>query len=352
MKKHLIAAAVASVMAVPAFAQSNVTIYGNLDAGLQNYDNGKDSLTRAANGIISTSLFGLRGSEDLGGGLRANFNLEGGINTADGRVGPGQSTSGSMTAGGTNKIFNREAWVGLSGGFGEVRIGTQDVTRAQDVDVDVSQAALLGLAPRWNATTDQLGEDQEGVIKYLSPNFSGFQFQLGYTTGNINMTAADTTLKQQGGSVAYNSGPLRIVGGVHKANGTTGALDRDLSAFGASYNFGAFSVGAYTSKADVNLAGDVKANSVSAAVPLGNGLSLHGVYQTMKVDNVANGKGSGFTLAVLKSMSKRTRLYAAYASVDNKAGGLMTMHSLNNVVAPAAAGRDPNGFTVGIQHSF
>jgi predicted porin len=183
-----------------------VTIYGTLDAGLQNYDNGSTSLTRAANGIISTSLFGLRGSEDLGGGLRANFNLEGAINTADGRVGPGQSTSGSMTAGGTNKIFNREAWVGLSGGFGEVRIGTQDVTRAQDVDVDVSQAALLGLAPRWNATTDQLGEDQEGVIKYLSPNFSGFQFQIGYTSGNTNANTTDSKAEQQGVSFAYNSG--------------------------------------------------------------------------------------------------------------------------------------------------
>lgn len=345
MKKHIIAAAVASVLAVPAFAQSSVTVYGNLDAGLQSYDNGADSFTRAANGVISTSLLGFRGSEDLGGGLKANFQLEGTLNTATGEFGAASAST-------TSRTFNREAWVGLSGGFGEVRLGRQDVTRAQDVDVDVSQAALLGLAPRWNAVSDQLGEDQDGVLKYMSPVFSGFQFQLGYTPGNINNTTADTKLEQQGASFAYNSGALRVVGGVHKAKGLTGPADRDLNVLGASYNFGAFSVGGFMQKADVNLAGDVKTNSLTAAVPLGDGLTLHGVYQTMKVDNVANGKGSGYVLALTKAMSKRTRLYAAWTDVDNKAGGLMTMHALNNTVAPVSAGRDPSALTVGVQHSF
>jgi predicted porin len=342
MKKHLIAAAVASVLAVPAFAQSNVSIYGRLDAGIQSYDSGSQSLTRAVNSGLLTSLWGFRGSEDLGGGLKANFQLEGALNTSDG-------TLGTST---TNQVFNREAWVGLSGGFGEVRIGRQDVNRTQDVDIDTSQAGLLGLAPRIGATDDQLGNDQSGVVKYISPSFSGFQFQVGYTSGNVNADTVDSKAEQRGASFAYNSGPLRVVGGVHKVDAsTTVTSKRDLTAFGASYDFGMVSIGAFTQKADVNLTGDVKSNSISARVPLGDGLALHGVYQTSKISNLANAKGDGYTLALTKALSKRTTIYGAYTDVDNKTAGTMTMHGTNLSSTPVA-GRDPNAFTVGVMHNF
>jgi predicted porin len=345
MKKHLIAAAVASVLAVPAFAQSNVSIYGRMDAGIQTWDSGSTSFTRGVNSGLLTSLWGLRGTEDLGGGLKANFQLEGALNTQDG-------TLGTST---TNQIFNREAWVGLSGGFGEIRLGRQDVNRTQDVDIDTSQAGLLGLAPRIGGTDDQLGNDQSGVVKYISPSFSGFQFQVGYTSGNVNADSTDSKAQQQGASFSYNSGPLRVVGGVHKidAFGTAATTNskRDLTALGASYDFGMVSVGAFTQKADVNLAGEIKSNSISARVPLGDGLALHGVYQTSKISNVANAKGDGYTLALTKALSKRTTIYGAYTDVDNKSGGTMTMHGTNLNNAPVA-GRDPNAFTVGVMHNF
>ena len=342
MKKHLIAAAVASVLAVPAFAQSSVTVYGVLDAGIQSWDNGSESLTRSVSSGLSTSRLGFRGSEDLGGGMKANFQLEGTLNTSNG-------VQGTST---TNQVFNREAWVGLSGGFGDVRFGRQDVNRTQDVDIDVSQAVNLGLAPRIGGKDDQLGNDVDGVVKYISPAFSGFQFQIGYTSGNTSANTTDAKAEQQGVSFSYNSGPLRVVGGTHKAKGTTGTLDQDLTAFGASYDFGMVSIGGYTSTADVNLSGDMKVNSLSARMPLGDGLALHGVYQTAKISGTANAKGTGYTLALTKAMSKRTSLYAAYTDVDNKSAGTMTMWGTQTTGFTPAAGKDPSAISIGVVHSF
>jgi predicted porin len=341
MKKHIIAAAVASVLAVPAFAQSSVTVYGVMDAGVQSWDSGTESMTRAVTSGLLTSRLGFRGTEDLGGGMKANFQLEGTMNAANG-------VQGTST---TNQIFNREAWVGLSGGFGDVRFGRQDVNRTQDVDIDVSQAALLGLAPRIGGVDGEIGNDVDGVVKYTSPTFSGFQFQIGYTSGNTNANTTDSKAEQQGVSFAYNSGPLRVVGGTHKAKGTSGPLDRDLTAFGAQYDFGVVSVGAFMSKADLNLSGDAKYQSVSARMPLGDGLAVHGVYQAAKISGAANNKGSGYTLALTKAMSKRTTLYAAYTDVDNKSAGQFTMYGTTGTNTPAA-GRDPSAFTVGIAHTF
>ena len=338
MKKHLIAAAVASVLAVPAFAQSTVTIYGVLDAGIQNHDNGSESITRSTSSALTTSRLGFRGSEDLGGGLKANFQLESTLNTSTGNT-------GSSTA---NQTFDREVWVGLSGGFGELRIGRQDVTAAQDVDIAVSQAVNLGLSPAIGGKNGELGGDQDNVVKYISPSFSGLQVQLGYSSGHSMANQTDLKGEQSGISAAYNAGPLRVVAGWHKTDGATSALEQDYTAFGASYDFGAVSVGGFVAKGDNNLAGDVKINSLSARVPLGDGLALHGVYQTAKISGVSGAKGDGYILAVTKALSKRTSIYAAYTDVDNESAGTMTMRG----VSAPAAGKDPNAFSVGVVHTF
>ena len=341
MKKHLIAAAVAAAVVAPAaMAQSTVTVYGIIDAGFQNFDNGADSYTRSTNNALATSRLGFRGSEDLGGGLKANFQLEATLNPSEGGV-------GSTTA---NQTFNREAWVGVSGGFGELRVGRQDVTFGQDIDSGASQAGNLVFAAV-GGSSGELGGDVSGVIKYITPKFNGFNAELGYSSGNATGAASDGKAEQSGIFLQYMGGPLRVMAAYSKTEAPTSAAEQDMTRFGISYDFGMASVGYTYTQSDVNLADDLKISMVSAKVPLANGIALHGLYGTGKVSGTSN-KGDGYTLAVTKALSKRTTLYAAYASVDNDPAGTFTLTSTTNSATGQVAGVDTDSISVGIVHSF
>jgi len=112
MKKHLIAAAVAAAVAAPAMAQ-NVSLYGAIDASVASVNNitsGTSVSMAYLDGAVTSSIWGIRGSEDLGGGLRAIFQVEGNIGTNNG---------GSSQAG----LWRRAAYAGVAGGFGEITLG-------------------------------------------------------------------------------------------------------------------------------------------------------------------------------------------------------------------------------------
>ncbi|MES2945632.1 MAG: porin, partial [Pseudomonadota bacterium] len=125
MKKSLIALAVLAVSGM-ASAQSTVTLYGLLDTYVGSIKSGGTTQTVVNSGGIQTSRFGFKGSEDLGGGLKANFLLEGGINTDTGAS--------------RGNLFGRQSYVGLSGGFGEVKIG--QMWTAYDDQVGAAIAAF------------------------------------------------------------------------------------------------------------------------------------------------------------------------------------------------------------------
>ena len=115
MQKKLIALAVAGLVSGGAFAQSTVTLYGSFDAGVRNVGNvnaaGDDVWTMGSSGTYNSNRWGLRGSEDIGGGLKARFNLEGGFNSGTGAA--------------TGVLFDRTAWVGLEGSMGSLDFGRQ-----------------------------------------------------------------------------------------------------------------------------------------------------------------------------------------------------------------------------------
>ncbi|MBR8501625.1 porin, partial [Burkholderia cenocepacia] len=113
MNKTLIVAAAAASFATVAHAQSSVTLYGVLDAGITYQSNVASKSLWSMGSGIDQSRFGLRGSEDLGGGLKAIFTLESGFNIGNGRLG----NNGGM--------FNRQAFVGLSSQYGTVTLGKQ-----------------------------------------------------------------------------------------------------------------------------------------------------------------------------------------------------------------------------------
>jgi GBP family porin len=115
MKKTLLAlAAIAASSA--AFAQSSVTLYGVVDASLESVK-GDDTVTRVSSDNLASSRLGFKGTEDLGNGLKANFVLESNMKMDTGANG-----------GGSTRFFDRAAWVGVAGGFGELRLGRQDTS--------------------------------------------------------------------------------------------------------------------------------------------------------------------------------------------------------------------------------
>ena len=341
MKKLLIASAIA--MAVSAAHAQNAQVYGVVDSGVQSHDNGTTRYTRAANNLFATSRFGIRASEDLGKGLRADIWLESQLNPSEGSVG--------STTVAANEIFNREANLGLTGGFGSIRVGRQDVSFAQDIDIGVSQFGIFGLRPV-NGTAVELGVDQKNVVKYTTPQIAGFTVQAGRST-NANGATTDAGTDQTSAHVRFDAGKLAVHAGWQKNKAATTAAERDFTAYGAAYDLGVASVGYSYAEGDVSTTGTVKSTThiASVRVPLGAGLAAHGVYAQAKDGAQASaGEGKGYTVGVSKAMSKRTTLYAAYTAVDNQANSSMVMQG--QVAAPATAGLDPKTMAVGISHTF
>jgi general bacterial porin, GBP family len=343
MKKLVLATALAA-LATTVSAQ-NVQIYGIIDAGFQNHDNGTDSYTRGSDNALATSRLGFRGSEDLGNGIKANFQLEAQLN-------PSSGSMGSTTVA-TNETFNREAWVGISStSLGELRIGRQDVTYAQDIDTGTSQFNNFGNRAI-NGTSIELGSDVKNTVKYITPKIGGFYAQAGWASANNVGSTTDTSGDHKGALVGYDDGRLKLFAGFHKVDATAAAGDRDFRAFGAAYDLGYAQVGVTYAEGDVNNANgaDNKSTQGSVRVPLGNGFAAHAVYAVAKDGaQSTDGEGKGYTVGVTKALSKRTTLYAAYTAVDNEANAKMYMAGQG--AAPATAGLDTKTMYVGLAHSF
>lgn len=336
MKKLAIAAALAA-MATAASAQ-NVTVYGILDTGIQQYDNGTSTITRSSNGLLNTGRLGFKGTEDLGGGLKAGFILEGALTTNTGTV-------GSTTA---NQLFNRESVVTLSGGFGELRMGLTDVSMASEIDSKVNKSGNFGLnvTPR---TSTELGADQSSVIRYTA-NVGGLELMVGTTT-NASTATTDAGGEQTGVSAAYKVGKLTLAAGHAKTDGT-GAAKKDSTGLGVAYDFGFAAVGISQQKADNSTTNDATSKSTMArlTVPMSAGLTAHAIYAIGEDGSQASAnKGTGYTLALTKDLSKRTTVYTAYTSVNNEANSAMSM---TGVTAPSADGVDTSAISVGVSHSF
>ena len=190
MKKTLIAlAAVAASSA--AFAQSSVTLYGSLDLSVESVK-GEKSVTRVTSGNHTTSRFGVKGVEDLGGGLKAKFNLEAPINADTGEV--------------KGNFWNRQAWLGLQGGFGELRLGRQDTP----IGAIAGNTSLLGgqAYDDFKIAGTLAGNDArrtDNAITYILPKLAdGLTASLQYSTKLSGAEAAnDDEGKHYGLSVQY-----------------------------------------------------------------------------------------------------------------------------------------------------
>jgi general bacterial porin, GBP family len=252
MKKTLIVAALSGVFATAAHAQSSVTLYGLIDAGLTytNNQNGSHNY-KMTSGSVNGSRWGLRGAEDLGGGLKAIFTLENGFNIANGQLGQ------------QGREFGRQAFVGLSSNqYGAVTLGRQ-----YDSVVDyLGPLALTGTQYGGTQFAHPFDNDNldnsfriNNSVKYQSANYAGFKFGAQY--GFSNQAAGFSNNRAYSVGASYNYGPLNIAaaymqlnndltaGVINNANGAVAGdntfnagLQRTFGA-GLNYAFGPATVG-------------------------------------------------------------------------------------------------------------
>jgi predicted porin len=171
MKKSLIALAVLAASGA-ALAQSSVTMYGRIDTSIGSEETLSGKSTKVFSGNLTTSRYGFRGTEDLGGGLRAQFQLENGFNADDGTVGT------------ANAAFNRASWVGLSGAFGQVRLGLSDSPYKDIFDLGVSNALYDSeFTPNKIAYTGVSNSTSrlKDSVRYDTPNFGGISGAVSYS---------------------------------------------------------------------------------------------------------------------------------------------------------------------------
>lgn len=323
--KHSIIAIATLIATGSAFAQSSsVTLYGIADVGIGNEKaSGGSSTSKMVNGSLKTSRWGMRGSEDLGSGLKANFKFEQRLDLSNGEV---QSPS-----------FKGEASVGLSGGFGAVTLGRfttiYDDVRAVGIISNLWDSSFTPTNDVYKAAGGDYSSRFNSQIRYATPTFGGFYAAVGYA---FEQTAgADDTMV--GVKLGYKNGPLHVALGTQKQK----AKDDDYIALSGNYDFGAASVSAgYNTRRGTDANGDDTELTVGVNVPVGAfDLSIGYANAKTKIGDATSAKASGFGLGATYKMSKRTRLYAGLKDLDFKDGS-------GNKTG------DSRLFALGIRHDF
>ena len=358
MKKSLIALAVLAASGA-AMAQSSVTLFGIVDTAVGYVDNANaagDSVYGLTTSGYATSRLGFRGVEDLGGGLKAGFWLEGVIFGDDGN------------AAGFN--FTRRSTVSLMGGFGEVRMG-RDLTPnySKTISYDLFSQTGIGQFMGWRdwatnsdvgttvSTADASNVRSSNMISYYTPNFGGLTAGLGYgfdeqTTGKAG--------RYVGGYVAYDNGPLSLAASYDQrdllVNGLvagSAVLDRDTFTLGGSYNLNVVKLNAIVQQSKYKALGEsekVNAYALGVSAPVGAGeVKL----QYALYDNkIIESKAHHISLGYVHNLSKRTAVYGTVSYMDNKDDSNLGLQAKNLSTGGPGRGESQTGVQVGIRHAF
>jgi len=400
MKKSL-AAMAALVVCGAASAQSNVTLFGVVDAAVRNVSNKSESIslfspiggvkasrTELANSGLSSSRLGFRGVEDLGGGLAAGFWLEAPIRNDDG-------TEGIAT-------FSRRATVSLSGGFGELRLGRDYTAHALNDsqfdpfgDTGIGGSLIVDANEASNANnvgnTGGFGSNTTykragNMVQYFLPkDLGGFYGHVGYAfheqtrqSPHLDIENRPSTGRYVGGRIGYTNGPLDVALAYGQSDTAYGGRTGKIKTFnaGATYDFGVVKLfGEYSQSSDerdalwssfaVTPDVDLKGYLLGVTVPVGAGV-IRASYAQVKYDYNLNNvwlwnqpgdpKANKLALGYVHNLSKRTALFGTIARVSNKNGAGLTVGAGPSFVTAvndfAFRPKTSTGYEFGIRHSF
>ena len=373
MKKSLLALAVLGAFAGVASAQSSVTLYGTVDLNGRYVKNtGTDRRFSMSQDGINSSQLGFRGVEDLGGGLKAGFNLLGGISADAG------------TAGAGGKFYNRRSTVSLFSNGGELRLG-RDYTPTFWNTTIFDAFGTNGLGSSINVAQAFSGVRSDNSIGYFLPaNLGGF-----YGQGMVSASEGGTT--NAGGSssdrvggrllaarLGFAAGPFDVAasygtqkfavpstvfGSLAPFNARVFAVaqGQSLKTFniGGSYDFGFLKLlGYYDLNKVTATVSTLKENmfSISAVIPMGQG-EVHLGYDRSKLKTssaaLIDPTVDQFAATYQYNLSKRTAMYGTVSRLANKDATRMTLGGAPNATpAPPTAGGNSKGFELGVRHFF
>jgi predicted porin len=393
--------------ATGAFAQSSVQIDGVMDAGFQsiNYKGANNTVNGIAGNGSSTSQINFRGTEDLGGGLKANFRVEtdwnvvsnlgnqgvaSGINTGTTTGAYAATTTQSINS--VNSTFgNGEIRVGLAGGFGSIDAGAVNYNTLGTYLTGQPFGTAIGSGFRTMYINDAQATSQvraENSVKYVTPTFSGFNASLyksnkqtkagtvaaasTSTTGLVSQANAFSTslgaydqVGTQELGVNYANGPLAAsfsnlkqnfvgVASPNASAGVAGSTESTVNTLGANYAFGdAKLFGLYqTNKTNTNSVNN-KTFSISGTYTMGAVVLMA---QAGQLKNVAGLKSKLFALGADYNLSKRTAVYFRAESIDDKANAMnaaVNPAQITGVASTAGLADQKFGRTaIGIRHAF
>lgn len=338
----------AAIGAPSAWAQSDVTIYGRVAGGVEYIDKVQDPVTlqtgsirRAADNQWGTSLLGFKGSEDLGGGLKANFLLESGFSLKSG------TTNGPA-------FFNRRSYVGLSDPtWGSVRFG-KNLLISNDVwFLDPTGQQFIGSAALVRGRSWQ---GANNVIEYSTPDYGGLAATVQFGLGEDSQSSRN--LSTAGVSISYIRDALELRG-IYSQRRDATATYSDAYTFsketivGGTYRLGAaklFAAYDYIAAPDAPLtsASKVKHGWVGVRYDLGNALELIGAVYRVSTNRV-DGKATLLMVGADYHLSKRTLMYASIGGVNNAGNGNFAADATVN---GPGAGASQKAMYTGIVHSF
>lgn len=340
------AIAVLSALPIAASAQSNVTLYGRLDASV-NHQRYSGTPTRSSDDLTAlssdTSLWGLRGSEDLGDGLRAYFKLESGF----------QIDSGLQS--GATAYWNRETYVGLGvSQYGQIQLGSQFAPAVWlSAKTDPFLRSNLGThTSLMQGGARGYAVQFDNAVQYVSPDLNGFgaRFFVAAREGGPG--------RQWSASGDYKRGPF-YVGLAYDDNRIAGALigqpgtvanSRTLS-LGATYTFAPVKLHGWIQQNRISGQGNVNGYMLGVTVPLGLGEIRASLQRRDAGGPDTNLAAAGY----FYFLSKRTTLYGVVAKLTNDETaqlGMWPARAEGQLRGFPGPGEDVTGLQVGVRHTF
>lgn len=364
MNKKLVAAALGLAFAAPVFADSsNVTLYGRIHQTLDHQSTEAGGVDQGGNFVVedAASRLGVKGVEDLGGGLSAIFAYEFGVD------------SDTVNTGATN-MSTRHAYLGLKGAYGLFVIGSQDGGNDSQAPL-YNQASLIGSVSNNGGPLTTVGSTTAGTGQAITreqrvgnsfgyaATFAGVQVNARHALSNGVDNAAnngavgvnkENDTRSTEFAATYKLGALTIGGGLQAIDSqestqnvlnATSGIEQVIQGI-ATYNFGSFTVGGLIAQKNLyaaNAANGEDSNTeyaISGTLPLSANSGVFGIYaDAERNDLVAASDITQAQVAYYYDLSKRTRTYVGY-------------NRLNTEVKATGAETDQDNFTIGLRHNF
>jgi len=354
MRKALVAVA----FLVPigcAYAQSSVTIYGTLDlSGKYVKNDGSDRRLSLARDGLNSDQLGFRGIEDLGGGLKAGFNLLASVGADSGDIGTGQSPSGS------GKFWSRRSTVSLFSNAGELRMG-RDYTPTFWNNAIFDAFGTNGVGSTGNQVqllTTTIVRADNAIQYFLPPSLGGFYGQAMAAAAEGGSAPGQTANAGRyiGGRFGWAAGPIDVAIAAGQQRNSFGGASQETYNMGGSYDFGLLKLLAYLDR-DNALDRRETRGEISAIVPIGQG-EIHVGYDRSKLTNTVVPAASfdntvwQAKLGYVYNLSRRTAFYGTASELSNGPHSNLSVATGTSITALPTLGGKSTGFEVGLRHFF